>query len=180
MKTPLFASAVTQNSRSRSKSAYEAAVSKNPVPESAATAPSFNSQFASPTRFQPAKVLPSKSVCHAPAPPSRASSAPREQPDEAAMASATTMSFARMDLPSCSGRATVYRQQPAQFPAELNSPWQVTLFRRSIEEACGPQGVSGDAGAPIPAASYAFRRLYSVFKLMPSVSAAARLSPFKC
>src|SRR6185436_20415272 len=66
MKTPLFASGVTQNSRSRSKSAYDAAVSKKPVPESAATAPSANCQFASPTCVQPERLLPSNSVRHSP------------------------------------------------------------------------------------------------------------------
>src|SRR6185503_13916267 len=95
-----FASGVTQNSRSRSKSAYDAAVSRKPVPESAATAPSVNFQFASPTCVQPERLLPSNSVRHSPLGAGSAPcSASGEQPDTATTASATAKSFARMDPP---------------------------------------------------------------------------------
>src|SRR5688572_16572307 len=114
MNTPLFASGVTQNSRSRSKSVYDAAVNKKPVPESAATAPSMSCQLASPTRVQPARLLPSNNVCQAPVEPvdSAVDSEPPEQAHMLATATAAPISFARMNPPATSGWATACVWQP--------------------------------------------------------------------
>src|SRR5262245_23803729 len=114
MKTPLLASGVTQNSRSRSKSAYDAAVSRKPVPESAATAPSMICQFASPTGVQPVRVVPSNSVCHAlaDAAESVAGSLPPSQAQTLATAT-RTISFARMYPPASQRLGDACLGQPA-------------------------------------------------------------------
>src|SRR6185503_4368217 len=133
MKTPLFASGVTQNSRSRSKSAYDAAVSKKPVPESAATAPSVNCQFASPTCVQPARLLPSNSVRHWPPPAGSAvCSASGEQPDMATTASATTKSFARMDPPESRLGEGLLASSRLRFPRSLTEHAAVNTTRDDL------------------------------------------------
>src|SRR5687768_17170037 len=127
MNTPLFASGVTQNSRSRSKSAYDAAVRRNPVPESAATAPSCNCQLASPTCVQPARLVPSNNVRQVASAAALASGSVLGAHPEAATAMTRTMSFARTHPPSLDGRATP-AEQPPRVPAELSSTRQRRLF----------------------------------------------------
>src|SRR6187549_673823 len=138
MNTPLFASGVTQNSRSRSKSAYDAAVNRKPVPESAAMAPSCNCQLASPTCVQPARLLPSNSVRQV---ASAVAFAPGSvlgaHPQTAATAMTTTVSFARINPPSVDGWAAACGAQPPRVPAELSSTRQRTLF---ASDACRLRG----------------------------------------
>src|SRR6187455_310377 len=128
MNTPLFASGVTQNSRSISKSEYDEVVSRNPVPESAATAPSCKRQLASPTCVQPARLLPSSNVRQvSPTAGLGPCSVPGTHP-EAATAMTTTVSFARINPPECRRLGDELLSAAASSSAELSSTRQRTLF----------------------------------------------------